>query len=422
MSNTYIHNYLTQSYTSVIRDPLWTSIHYDPLFTNIFTHPVLQKLFSIKQLGPTYLVYPGATHTRYSHSVGVMHIARKILSSLIIQKNCPKFSISSVRSFILAALLHDIGHFPYTHSLKELPLPEHEDISADLIISQLSKAITKSGGIPHLVAAIIAHNYKKYYIPKSKLEKTQLTIFRNILSGALDPDKLDYLCRDALFCGVPYGIQDVDFIVHHLKLSNALSIICTSPIPMEHLLFSKYLMYKSVYWHQKVRSATSMIKHALFHAIKESVIKPKELLYLTDEEFTSFCLSRSHGCKRLELASSVAHGNIYTLIAEYAVTNIADIFIKKLENLDIRSKAETLLMKKLDNNHIIIDFPEPIWFELPPNIHSLEKNKSLFLDTHTISLLVQQLRKIRIFAPHGTHMIHSSVTIKRYLMGILKLL
>ena len=144
-------------------------------------------------------------------------------------------------SFLVACLLHDIGHFPYAHSLKELPLREHEEIAGDMIINhpELKKAIENTGADPLTVSSII---------DKGMLTGDEETLlYRNILSGTLDPDKLDYLSRDGFFSGVPYGKQDTDFIISSLSLNKSRLCLDKEAVSsVEQILFSKYMMYLSL--------------------------------------------------------------------------------------------------------------------------------------------------------------------------------
>ncbi|GAI78327.1 unnamed protein product, partial [marine sediment metagenome] len=157
-------------------------------------------------------------------------------------------------------MLHDLGHYPYAHSLKELDVESHESLTSKRICEDDFCLIIKEdlGVDPHLVAAIIDSNLEYR-------GSEDVVFFRNLLSGVLDPDKLDYLNRDAYFCGVPYGIQDVDFVLNEIVpySSTGLAITWKGLSAVESILFSKYLMYRTVYWHKAVRIATAMIKKAI---------------------------------------------------------------------------------------------------------------------------------------------------------------
>ena len=370
-------SYLDNRFNNPVRDPVWGNIMLSDGFKKIVSSPVLQKMNRIKQLGPTYLVYPGAVHTRFSHSLGVYHIGTRIIRKLITFGSCPKVSEEGVRAFLCACLLHDLGHFPYTHSLKELPLKEHEALTAEYILSEpLFSLIKESLEIdPFMAAAIVDENLET--------ADPEVVFFRHILSGVLDPDKLDYLTRDARFCGVPYGIQDIDFV---------LSSICPDPekgiclLPqgepaLENILFSKYMMYKTVYWHKAVRCATGMIKKAIVSALEENVLKPEELYGLDDYSLVNFC--RDLDLPALELISMVQERNLYKMSFETVFDdNLPEH--RALLDLKTRSSKERELAAALGTEEmkIIIDVPEKINFD----------NHEAF------RIFAAPLRKIRIFA------------------------
>jgi HD superfamily phosphohydrolase len=201
---------LKEDYTHPVRDVLWGHIYMTEKQAELTVCAPFIRLCRIFQLGPVYLTYPGATHTRASHSIGVYHIGRRLLQNLAERGASEWLTPQGVKSFLTACLLHDLGHFPYTHSLKELSLASHELLTGEIILKEPVKSLVgNTGADPALTAAIIDRE-----MPGSG---TELLFYRKLLSGALDPDKLDYLNRDARYCGVPYGSQDVDFILSRIS-------------------------------------------------------------------------------------------------------------------------------------------------------------------------------------------------------------
>jgi HD superfamily phosphohydrolase len=197
--NEILFKHLLNDYQDAVRDPLWGNINVNPLLRKLMETQDFAKLTSIRQLGPTLHIYPGATHTRYNHSLGVYHIAKKLLLRVVQHESCPELTIRGVKSFLNAALLHDLGHFPYTHSLKELPLMDHEELSAKIILDgPLGKIIDQDrDNSSVMTAAIIDQGQDSAAFGK------ELLFYRHLLSGVLDPDKLDYLNRDAFFAAYP---------------------------------------------------------------------------------------------------------------------------------------------------------------------------------------------------------------------------
>ena len=395
---------LGSGYSEAIRDVLWGHVYLTPGLAALIRSGPFMRLHRIMQLGPAFYVYPGATHTRASHSIGVYHLAKRLLFCLAEQGADAWLSQEGVFSFLCAALLHDLGHFPYTHSLKELPLESHETLTARIICSEPVKSLVKAaGGDPEFTAAIID---TESTLPGGQGE---LSFYRRLLSGTLDPDKLDYLNRDARYCGVPYGAQDVDFILSCLHPHNERGAdIGGRGIPsVESILFSKYLMYRAVYWHRQVRSATAMIKKAVLGVLEAGFISPDELYNLDDHLFFSLMESRknvsSHALELLSLIQSVHDGRLYVPVAEFSF----DIFPAKLWEINKRSELEESLafdlspvLKKIRKEMLIIDVPEPISFESGLYVADegcfFPESSSTF-KSEVVSALVKSLRIIRVF-------------------------
>ncbi len=403
------YQYLTTSCTEPVRDPVWGTVLFPPAFMRLFDLPDVQKLSRIRQLGPTYLVYPGAVHTRLNHSIGVFEISKRMMLVLLQQRDSDdlSFSIEGIRAFLTAALLHDIGHFPYTHSLKDLPLASHEALAADMILNSrdLQSVIQEViGAAPLDVAAIIDDSI----VHPSK----EIGIYRSLLSGTLDPDKLDYLNRDAFFCGVPYGLQDVDFILTKIRLTNEgrLGVLQQGIGSIEHLLFSKYLMYRNIYWNKSVRSATAMIRKALCLALEESVIEPKDLYGLDDAGFIALLRSKSY--EPFKVIDMVNDNKLFspalTITADQVSGSIAH-----LRDHDSRFEREEVLRRRIEKRtgknlspwQVIIDIPEPISLETEVQVISPDGIPQPFLESgpvftkSVIERFTKSLTNIRIFIP-----------------------
>ena len=360
-----VRSALLEGYTEPIRDMLWGHIYLTPALAALTESPAFMRLHRIMQLGPALRVYPGATHTRASHSIGVYHLARRLLSHLAGLGADSWLSPDGVKSFLCAALLHDLGHFPYTHSLKELPLAEHEFLTGSLIVSEPVKSlVAAAGGDPYMTAAIVDTGRQS----KAEDYGGELLFYRRLLSGALDPDKLDYLSRDGRYCGVPYGAQDVDFILSrlHPHPQRGVDIDSRGILAVESLLFSKYLMYRAVYWHRAVRAATAMVKKALLGGLESGLIIGEELYNLDDQGLFTLTGQRAHPL--FGLVESVRNGRLFTAAAEIPFDEKTH---GKLLNLAGRSRMEESLAAELSPilghglgaNELIIDLPEPVSFE-----------------------------------------------------------
>jgi hypothetical protein len=267
----------------VIRDPLWNTILLDPVAVAVVDTAAFQRLRYIRQLGLAHLVYPGATHTRFDHALGVYHLAGTALGYLRSRGGVPDEVWEEVTLIPYAALLHDIGHYAYSHALEELgdeQVPtDHELASAHFFRDdELRVALEPLGpDAPRRIQRLITGESR---VP-----------LRGLVSGSLDLDKMEYLRRDARFCGVPYGEVDVDRLLLGLALLQdpetgawEVGVREKAVAALESLLFSKYQMFRNVYWHHAVRAATSLYKRIVEDAVAGGILDPDELLGPTDEE------------------------------------------------------------------------------------------------------------------------------------------
>ncbi len=267
----------------IIRDPLWSAIRLDPVAARIVDTTAFQRQRYIRQLGLAYLVYPGATHTRFSHALGVYHLAGKALRLLREQGGVAEGMRAGSDLIPYAALLHDIGHYAFSHALEELEADcfpgGHEEVSARFFDSpELKEALRPLGpGAPAELHALIRGESE---FP-----------LQGLVSGSLDLDKMEYLRRDARHCGVPYGEVDIDRLLQGLVLLDdpdsgrtEVGIREKAMSPLESLLFSKYQMFRNVYWHHAVRSATAFYRRIVGDAVRVGLVTKDELVGPTDED------------------------------------------------------------------------------------------------------------------------------------------
>ena len=267
----------------LIRDPLWETISLDPTAVRIVDTAEFQRLRYIRQLGLAHLVYPGATHTRFDHALGVYHLTKTALRHLRERGGVPPEAWVGEELVPYAALLHDIGHYAYSHALEELETDHvpahHEEVSGRFFSSpSLRDALAPLGlTAPDRIAELIRGESE---IP-----------LRGLVSGSLDLDKMEYLRRDARFCGVPYGEVDVSRLLQGLQLLQdpetghfEVGVHEKAIAALESLLFAKYQMFRNVYWHHAVRAATALYKRIVEESVRGGLIDPEELIGPTDEE------------------------------------------------------------------------------------------------------------------------------------------
>lgn len=263
----------------ILRDPLWNSIRVDDLTLRLIDTETFQRLRYVRQLGLAYLVYPGATHTRFEHALGAYHLARRTISLLAETDGSDRFDTEEQAVVRAAALLHDVGHYPFSHALEEIGQLHHEDVAHPLIMS---------GQVAEILSSEIAGDAPQRVF--DLIRGCSASPLQGLISGSLDLDKIEYLKRDAFMCGVPYGEIDVDRLTNSMLVLNdpdtgrpSLGVREKGLSALESLLFAKYQMYRNVYWHHAVRSATAMYKRMVDDALRARAVDSAMLVSYTDE-------------------------------------------------------------------------------------------------------------------------------------------
>ncbi len=268
-----------------IRDPVHGSIQINDSEIEILEHPFFQRLRNIKQLGFSEYVFPGATHTRYLHSIGVMHVSTLVFNSLFKDQNSS--DIKRLKETLrLGCLLHDIGHAPLSHSTESvmpnvsaLKLPKqflesvdrqasHEDYTiksiTDSSFTSAFKGVTAEFGIsPDAVAELVVGETKhpEYFTVKGI---NYFPLLHQLVSSEMDCDRMDYLLRDSYFCGVSYGKFDLDWIIDNLKIcvegNRAFLGISERAIStFDDFLLSRFHMFMMVYFHYRAVCLEQML-------------------------------------------------------------------------------------------------------------------------------------------------------------------
>ncbi|MEM7810120.1 MAG: HD domain-containing protein [Planctomycetota bacterium] len=250
----------------IVRLPAGQDVPFPPRVRALTDTPAFQRLRSISQLGVVSRVYPGATHSRFEHAIGVFGQATGYLESLGRSRAGAGLLDAGEADVILAAaLLHDLGHWPFCHPVEDMKLPDlpdHEAAAAKFLGpgSELTAVLRDEWGVD--AADVLDVLDGDGGGPLRKLS-------RSLLSGPIDVDKVDYLDRDSLHCGVPYGRNfDRSRLIASLTTNEAgdrLAITEKGRTAAELMVFARYVMFSEVYWHHAVRSATAMFART-FHA------------------------------------------------------------------------------------------------------------------------------------------------------------
>jgi uncharacterized protein len=259
-----------------IRDPIHGDIEVSELELNVLDSPQMQRLRRIKQLSFCSLIYPGANHTRFEHSLGTMHIAGKMASAAGLDEEESK----KIR---LAALLHDVGHLPYSHSLESVLGLNHEAIGKYLLKkSSLSEIITENYALSEVFGILAGKGPGK------------------IVSSQIDADRIDYLARDSHYTGVAYGVVDIERIINVTRLQKeSLCFLEKGITAIESLLVGRNLMFSAVYFHHTVRIAEAMLQNAVGQ-IKEQ-LEREDLILMGDDDLRTFIRNHEEGREIFQL-------------------------------------------------------------------------------------------------------------------------
>ncbi|MEM4272582.1 MAG: HD domain-containing protein, partial [Candidatus Bilamarchaeaceae archaeon] len=233
----------------IIKDPVHGNISLSEFEGRIIDTPQFQRLRGIRQLGMTYLVYPGAMHTRFEHSIGTMHLA-----SLI----CERLGISGERKELVRAfaLLHDVGHAAFSHE-SERALGErysgHEERGRAIISGPLKDLLSEKFSASEMLSA-------------------GKGILGAITSGELGADRMDYLLRDAHHIGVSYGVVDMERILHTLRVEGNEVVLGKGGLEAaESLLVGRFMMFSTVYLHKTVRIGSAMLNRAISLSLQDGM-------------------------------------------------------------------------------------------------------------------------------------------------------
>ena len=270
---------MTLKYVAEIRDPIHGYIRITKEERELIDSIFIQRLRRIHQLAGAYLVYPGGVHSRFEHVVGTMHVAGLIGTSVADEVGLRDDDIQELR---IAALLHDVGHGPFSHLFEEVLSEKtdltHEDLTQRIVSESNIRDILKRNG------------YQPSKISKLCVGKSRGRPFMNqVIAGGLSADMMDYLLRDAYFTGVEYGKVDIQRVIDSLDVSadGHLMLERAALYAFEALLIARYEMFKTVYFHRTVRAAELMLAHSMTLADDElhltDLSEIGKILRLTDE-------------------------------------------------------------------------------------------------------------------------------------------
>ncbi|OFV68615.1 MAG: nucleotidyltransferase [Candidatus Syntrophoarchaeum caldarius] len=318
-----------------IRDPLHGSIELDPLVLELLDTPEMQRLRRIRQLGFSHLVYPGANHTRFEHSLGVYHLAKRVLGLMGIED--PTFEASS--------LIHDIGHAPFSHVSEELMQRYlgygHQKIGDIIKKSEIGDILSRN--------SISVGEILKYIDGKSPIGR--------ILSSEIDIDKMDYILRDSYYTGAAFGLVDCERLIRVIKIHNDEPVIELRGLQVaESLLVTRFLMYSAVYHHHVSRIAGSMFLKGLLDLIESGKLNAQQMARMDEPEIEIFM--QDAGGYPSWIIESLKNRRLF----KRAIYTGVESFERGKRILDLRGKERRLEEEigskaGIDPEYIILDIP-----------------------------------------------------------------
>ncbi|MDY0266195.1 MAG: HD domain-containing protein [Methanimicrococcus sp.] len=331
---------------SVILDPIHGYIEFDQLKRSLFDTPQMQRLRRIKQLGFSNLVYPGANHTRFEHSMGVMHLT-SLFKKIQRENKTPISDIldnDGLDEIVVAALLHDIGHGPFSHATEKLieqyTRKSHDDVRHILSETEVGDVLNDNGFSPSRIA-------------KHILGETSAS---QILSSEIDVDKMDYLARDMHYTGVTSGSVDYIRLLNHLEYFETKLVLDAGAIrAAEGLLVSRYWMNVSVYYHHVSRISETMCSRACAYLLENNIIRPQEFARLDDTGLTA--LMRNDSGFAGEIAARLDNRNLYKRALYTGMDSVGLNNIFEQRNHVSRIEKEIAETARVDPELVIIDIP-----------------------------------------------------------------
>jgi HD superfamily phosphohydrolase len=354
---------MKKNYLDIV-DPIHDFIRVYDHELKIIDNPIFQRLRRIRQLSGAHLTYPAAQHTRFEHSLGVMHIASQAGQALNEKGILKSYDIEVLR---LSGLLHDIGHGPFSHLFEEVIKQKkfsHEDFGKEIILkSEIGDILSKNG-------------YDKRLIIKIAFGDSKLQYMNEIISGALSADIMDYLLRDGYFTGAEHAQIDHKRITQSLDVNKKkLALEKSALYSFESMMHSRYQMFKAVYFHKTVRAAEVMLLEALRLSDDEfgfTSFNINEYIKLTDEYVLSKLISsKSSKLQRArQFAEDYQNRKLLKCVFERILTSRTNLEKDRTNEL----RASISKKSKVNENEIFVDSSVTPSIPLSPS-----KNESKYI-------------------------------------------
>ncbi|MCL7416069.1 MAG: HD domain-containing protein [ANME-2 cluster archaeon] len=319
----------------VVRDPVHGYIELDEMAQALLDTPQMQRLRRIRQLGLSHLVYPGANHTRFEHSLGTYHLTCQLLEHV---------EVPHPAEIKAAALLHDVGHGPFSHVTEELirryTRRGHDEISSILKAPEIASVLEKCSITPSSITTHV---------------KGETTI-GSILNSEIDMDRMDYLVRDAHYTGVAYGVIDLERLIHSLKFHERRFVIGPGGLQAaESLLVSRFFMHPTVYYHHVSRIAETMLLRACEHAIAEGLLDPT-VLQSMDDAMLETALIEAGGYAG-ELIFRIRDRRLFKRSLYASLTSVSRDVVERYRSNPKRLEQELADESGVPEGFVLVDIP-----------------------------------------------------------------
>ncbi|MEM4293203.1 MAG: HD domain-containing protein [Thermoplasmata archaeon] len=371
----------------IIHDSVHRSIKLDGVRKELLELPELQRLANIKQLGLAYLVFPGANHTRLEHSIGTSYVAQRIAEAL-------KLPEDEIELVSVAAMLHDVGHGPFSHTLEGVLYRtkgvEHMDITKGIITGEydvigeekrkileeerkLPDVLERYGLEPEKVADLVKETRHLFNWELLSYAREKSKYLNQIIHGPFDADQVDYLIRDAYYTGVAHGTIDFDRLLNTVTLENGeLCFHRKGVTAIEGMLVARALMYSSVYFHKTVRIAETMLARAV-----ESLDEIEENIQnFVDAELMEYLMRKNERTRKTMVA--IRYRKLFKRVYAKNAMELEDAEREALYEISKdwrkRKEAEERIarMSKAGSGNVLIDIPIPELLLSEPRIDKTE--------------------------------------------------
>lgn len=352
----------------VVLDPVHGYIELDDLAQDLLSTPQVQRLRRVRQLGFANLVYPGANHSRFEHSLGVMHLASTLTRSLDSIEESRKIEIKA------AALLHDIGHGPFSHVTENVidkyTRRRHDDVKEILGKGEIREVLSKYGISPGNLAKHIKGE----------------TSLGQILSSEIDVDRMDYLVRDAHYTGVAFGVVDYNRLINQMNFYEDRLVVDYGGVKAaESLLVSRFWMNTSVYYHHVTRISEAMCSRAVEYMIENNELDPLRLRQMDDIDLVA-SMRNATGYAG-ELSRLLDARKLYKRALYVGLADVGKAVLRHRDRIR-RTEKEIAELAGVDPEYVLVDIPKtPEMLEMQAMIKTDHKMIPLNEASHFVSIL-----------------------------------